>query len=564
MMTTKITPLLASEDEGDNGIPALGVSHLDSREDFQSPLEALIAHSTSEQRGDTLVGADDNPVPCTRNDRIDDLPDQIEPSSYMKRSSLVTLAACSCCLLQIGLVWGSFLSPSWLDTRLYFSIVLPSVHIETNNSQLLHLTTLSSLFGDLVAADRHWAAIGLVLSALILPCLCAISSVIWITEDRRKQNKIKANGLSRLMRYPNTQWNYTFPRLCLEYSARIGLSVFFIISILAMGTSPLEIEYNGATFIIANQMKGGMALYMMGTTFGLIVLALLRFEWTNLQGAYLSFGVSNGSSGRESSEIQDNECSWEVSSNELFTGIAHRRSNRTGANAKERELERPLLQNGDNKNTLVTPERRDSNFDEIIQTERGVLSFWRRALIYELALISTVLWIPAAFLPLFHLKYEGVVSDFVSEVELSFRLYDIPKELWKRGISSHVDPCIMGMFWCIYLSLVIIFPVVANLAAIGTWKFDNQSGKYCRNILWVLQPFLGTIVFSVALYFTIPAFETVTEIAIEKFSPGICEDFNGFDPCFSIDAEPKMGLWFLLAEGLSLELFVVLTLAWRN
>jgi hypothetical protein len=57
----------------------------------------------------------------------------------------------------MGFVWASFLSPSWLETRLYLSIALPSIQIEPDNSQLLHTMTLGSLLGDLLGADQHWA-----------------------------------------------------------------------------------------------------------------------------------------------------------------------------------------------------------------------------------------------------------------------------------------------------------------------------------------------------------------------------------------------------------------------
>jgi hypothetical protein len=172
----KPTSLLVTGEEG-NGVPALGGTHLES-EEYQSPLERLIAHSTSEQRGDSLGISGHNgnnlmvgsnvATPSHQTERIIVWsPISISSHSFKTKPSLVTLGACMCCLLQMGFVWASFLSPSWLETRLYLSISLPSVQIEPDNSQLLHTTTLGSLLGDLLGADQHWAGEFLTLSRIM-------------------------------------------------------------------------------------------------------------------------------------------------------------------------------------------------------------------------------------------------------------------------------------------------------------------------------------------------------------------------------------------------------------
>jgi len=138
-------------------------------------------------------------------------------------------------------------------------------------------------------------------------------------------------------------------------------------------------------------------------------------------------------------------------------------------------------------------------------------------------------------------------------------------ELWERGISADADRCMMFVLQGIFLLLVFVCPVMANLAALGAWILDTRSSTFCKRIIWILQPFLGALVFGTALYFSIPAFETVAEGAIDKVSSEICTKFKAvtLDACFAIEAEPSMGLWFLLVEALALELFVVLTLTWK-
>ena len=166
---------------------------------------------------------------------------------------------------------------------------------------------------------------------------------------------ITANNTRSSRRQPNRQRNGLCPRMFIEYGARIGFSIFFILCILVIGTSPLEIEFDDSRFIVVNQMKGGMVSYTLGTMFGLSVLVLLRFGRTNFQrifgptimsdkntpGQDLHRGIFLGGEARR----RDFECSWEVHSNELFTGIASRHSNGTDVGNAERELRTPLLQN---------------------------------------------------------------------------------------------------------------------------------------------------------------------------------------------------------------------------
>lgn len=162
MANENTTSLLVTEEEG-SGVPALGGTdsggaHIMESEDFQSPLERLIAHSTSEQRGDSFGDALTNHESPLEATGINMLWSPIsEQQALETKPSLITLLACVCCLLQTGFVWASFLSPSWLETRLYLSIPLPSIRIDTGKSQLLHTTTMGSLLGDLLGAEQHWA-----------------------------------------------------------------------------------------------------------------------------------------------------------------------------------------------------------------------------------------------------------------------------------------------------------------------------------------------------------------------------------------------------------------------
>lgn len=533
---TTTTSLLHSEEEG---APTLGGSS--SEADLQSPLERLIAQSTEEQQSadDEQLALRLNNLQQQQQPRTINLWSpihQIPPTSNTK-PSLIILAACVCCLLQTGFVWASFLSQSWLETRLYVNLNLPSIHIETGNSQLLHTTTLGNLLGTLLGANQHLAAIGLVMTSLVLPCLCAVTGAAWIVEDKKN-----------LGEPPNRKPSYFSPRSFMEYSARIAFSIFFIFCILTIGSSPLPIEYNGTSFVVVNQFTGGLAAYALGMMLGLMVLALLRFGQTT---ELVNHTGDNTTS------------SWQVRADQLFTGIKYGNACETTDEARS-ELETPLLQ----EENAETPTNALAVSTDTLDSppESGGLSFLKRVVLFELALASTVLWIPALFEPLFRLKYEGIVSDFITDVSLEFKLRDFPIELWERGSSAGTNRFLLLIIESIFVQLVLGLPLLANLAAIGTWVLEPRAGSFSRRLLWILQPFLGTFVFGVALYASIPAFETVTKGAVHKFGDGICSKFETVvgDSCFGIQAEASVGLWFVLAQALALELFVVTTLAWHN
>lgn len=172
--------LLLTEIEG-NEVPVLGGTQFEC-EEYQSPLERLIAHSTSEQRGDSVADSGTWNERDGGNDRVEaDGTSAVFPragrripwthtssQNFKEKPSLLTLAASTCCILQIGFIWASFLSPSWLDTRLSSSLLLPSIKIETNTSKLVHSTTLGSLLGDFLGGDQHWAGELLIIYDILL------------------------------------------------------------------------------------------------------------------------------------------------------------------------------------------------------------------------------------------------------------------------------------------------------------------------------------------------------------------------------------------------------------
>lgn len=419
-------------------------------------------------------------------------------------------------------------------------------------------------------------AVAMILTSLAFPCLSFVSGAAWVIEDRKEQNKtmrqLTTTGRVRNL-YRRSLYNCLSPRLIVEYIARISFSIFFVLCILDVGTSPVTIEFNGSRFILVNQIQGGMAAYAVGMFCGLSVFALLRLSRSRVEKTFDPMDpshyhrISSGEKGRR----RESECFWEVHSNKLFAGFR-----RTGKpSSDERELVTPLLQNAWYQNgTAFDREELRLAIEETTRTiedhpverelvETGALSSWKRAVLFILSFLSTILWVPALCMPLFKLKYDGIASEFMSDVSVTIRLIDFPIELWERGVSAGTNRLVLFIIASIFVLLVFLGPFLANLLAIGTWICDEIFGRFCMNGLWIIQPFLGTIVFALALYISGPAFETMTESAVKKFISPICDEFED-TICFAIHGESSSGLWILIGQSFALETLVVLTMAWET
>jgi len=400
------------------------------------------------------------------------------------------------------------------------------------------------------------------------------------------------NTRSLIRRLKRNQYNY--PKIIIEYIARIGFSVIFILCILVIGTSSsIKVQFNDTRFVSISQIQGGMVVYALGMVCTLLVITLLRLDRSNL---YLMFDsvvtinedllyheqyVRPKPMKRKQRSSQGFQYSWQVSSNELFTGT---RAENDIIIDKEDNMELQthfLLSDGyNNRGVDLRDDKRTSNFLFIsgstednyltptipIETSNlnTTLHFWKRVIAYELALLSVLLWLPTLFLPLFQVQYDGIISGFMSDISLSIRLWDFPSLLWKHCILAGTNRGMLIIIESALLLLIFICPIFANLLAILVWISDSPTRIYCKNLLWMIQPFLGSIVFSISLCFSIPAFEAVVEYVIDTYSYGLCKQIEVVttDTCLAIHGQPSMGLWFLFLQSLVLEIFVLVTISW--
>jgi hypothetical protein len=586
------SPLMAEEGEA----TTLGahnniiIAALQEDDDHQSPLERLIARSTIEQQqhGSGGGGVD---MMMRRDDSVfggggilndgsnNEAARRPNHQHHESKPSVLTLCALTGCLLQVGFVWSSFMAPSWFDTHLLLSVSLHIINKDTD--QLLHSTSLASLLSDMNGADEGMAAMFLIVTSLVLPCLFSVLGFVWTVQDRNEQDQLLQSSASLVLlaRWRREHNVWYSPRRCLEYCMRISLCIFFLLCIMDIGTSSIEMNNNNTQFTLINQMQGGLACYTVGMASALVVIVLLRISETACYDHCRSLLLQNDDASRRSAPPHQ---AFQFLPWNMLPGTT------TTVTEAQEELEAPLLlgnwdvSNNNNNNSSnnagapTTPlqdhavesmqieTRQDSSASEA--NEVAGLACWKRALLYELAIGATVFWIPALFLPLFELSYGGIISDFMTEETFLVRFWEFPAVLWQRGIAAGTEQWVLVLLGLVLVSLVYIIPLLTTLLAIGTWILDPIPSEYCSKVLGALQPCLCGIIFYLALHFAIPSFEIITEYAIDMGSSGLCKRFEVItsDTCLTIVGDSQAGLWCLLAQSLSLELLVALTLLWKR
>jgi hypothetical protein len=481
-------------------------------------------------------------------------------------SSYLTVLAGSLCLLQIFLVWSSFLSNSWSDT--YSKIPdLPTI--------LIHSTTPASILSSLAGAQQHGAFLVILLSSLVLPCLCMILCPVWTVTD---------HGDRQLMTTSSSQQKHVpcllSPRFIFESLIRSSYLVVFLLLILDIGTSSIEVVLRNETLVIFSRATGGLLCYSLGigATLGVVLVLRMSRAAAEVDSSNTSFPEPFSTSVRSRSlRIPPPRAfllPWRLtSSSGSSTGGAF------GADQSSQQqlLLDPLLEDDSGANyrndldasTTTTPIMRnlqiedDPDFDDNNSSNFQRLHYCQKVILYELGTLATALWLPCLFLPVFRLEYDGLISEFMSNVSLHVRLAHFPILL---GQKSHAAGTSLLIQWVLGSALVLsvyVVPILATVAAVTAW-IKPSTQRLCRMFLLYIHPMLGGIVFVFALAIAVPAFGPVLDHVLQEETSGVCERIQSVtgEACLTISGRMDLGFWCLLVQSISLELFVLLTILW--
>lgn len=540
-----------------------------------SPLERLIAQSTSEQAAAAAAAA--SPFLLDDGDEFDqDYNFQNDPynsSTAMIPTigrTLATLVAGSLCLLHMGLVWGSFLSNSWFETHMTISVAGYS------SDQLLQKSTLASLLSMLLGNDQGWPAMILVLTCLIVPCLCMILNPSWTVGDYQADIYYHATTTSttRRRRYqPSTAdifWGVSPRRVAEFFLIRLPFLAFFLLVVMDVGTSSLTFESNHTEFIIHNKTMGGLVSYTLGVTCALGVVIVLRLANLPTYDSMMatSFGIPPSP-----------RVPWQYNHSQAGAPIGQP----LAPPSQAFELQRPLLPtgNGEDPATWVDEEQTNSdvpsgdpnttNGPESNSTRvAGIddLPLWKKMLVFEIGILTAALWIPALFLPLFEVNFDGIVAGFMNDPDLEIHLYQFPHLLWQNGVDAGTDQWILIALGVVLISLVFVLPMLATGISLVYWRSTpgTRMAWFYEAFLRLVQPCLGGVVLSLALTLAVPTLEPLGDYVFNSQTSGFCQKFENItnSSCLTIQGSMRLGHWFLLAQSVLLEMLILLILAFKS
>ena len=540
--------LLPQEEEA--GAPSLG-----AQPDIEpSPLELMIAQTSSEQAAASsfsLFNLQDviSPIfPSTtggrRNQqfsfsrpslpRIQTTSPSTTEDPFPRATSITTIVAGTLSMLQIFLVWGSYLSDSWFDTSIRITLESAPKWRNKPTEIPVESTTLATLLSTLNGAEQHGALMILVLFSLLLPCLCMLLGITWTIGDHVDRVHRRAQA-------------FVAPRKIFEQLIKFSLLLVYVLIILDAGTSSISLSPTKTTKVeILNSMRGGIVSYAVGSACALMAMLVLRGARKELPE--LTFHATTPD-GVAIPPRQAFQLPWmknhSNSSNINPEGVED-------VDDVNEELQRPLLQAEELFGT------------EAPSTGSRLMAYCDRAIVYETGFLAVILWLPSLFFPLLQLNFVGLAADFISsKVQMQVNLFQLPHLLWKRGIAAGSAKWMLFSVGSVLLTFVYVIPLLVTIVCLWTWtSTTNQGRQRYRVVLQFCQPALSGTVFVCALLIAVPALQPVSEYLINSNTGGICTQFKQFvdEDCLALTGTVELGTWFLLAQSILLELFVRLTL----
>ena len=463
------------------------------------------------------------------------------------RGPFTTAIAGTLAILHLFFVWAAYTSDIWAESRVRISIAWQEQYLPLLNDAketVIHSTNLMSLLQDLNASRNYLLMFLLWSVSLLLPCAFMIVSPTFVLAD----------SMSPIL-YASRSRSWT-GRGILECLMRWALFTFYVIMLLSLATSFIELQWTDTTIQAGNRARGPLAAYLVGITCAVALAGLLR---------------SPPASGAIGSTVEEAETS---------SGIALVRSPPPHAfqhpwmpiNQEDQPamtvLEETSQEPFDRKREEPTPSGL-STPDLVPENDGGEgkssdLSFWKKFAAFQFGLLSVILWIPVVYLPFVHISYGGVATNFLSESTLRLYVWDISFSLWRQGVEFGTPIWILLTASSILLLTTMVLPLLASCLGVVAWVGEGELSTKCYAWLFACNPALGGTVYAVAVLAMTHALTPLSQSLLNQESAGICQKFSDMtgETCLDVSATPLPGIWFYFAQSIMLELFVLVTLKW--
>jgi hypothetical protein len=198
------------------------------------------------------------------------------------------------------------------------------------------------------------------------------------------------------------------------------------------------------------------------------------------------------------------------------------------------------------------PELLDEEDPAISSPKR--ISQWQRVVLFQLALISTFLWIPCMYIPIFTIHYRGLASILLQESQLSFFVWNLASPQQEL---THDSRFYNNALLCVVVFLcLVLIPVSCTGLSVLVWLGEGSWSASSRRILYTLQPFLGAGL--VLLASLLIAMSTLDLGDSAQFCKSLILEVE----CLHLTGELALGAWLYALHSLVLLMFVHCTLQW--
>ena len=379
--------------------------------------------------------------------------------------------------------------------------------------------------------------------SLLLPCAFMIVSPTFLVNDAICPTFYAKRSRS---------WN---GRGLIETLMRWAFLTFYIVVLLSLATSFMELQWTDTTIQVGTRARGSLAAYVMGIACSVGLSVLLRSppSTNSLAQTPPAAATSQEHSIVRPPPPQAFQHPWTPETQEdepTMTVLEEMSQEPSDRSSKHRNLP---------DSAPSTPELipEDDGQDEEVQE----LTFRQKFLAFQLGLLSLILWIPCFYLPFLHLSYDGVATNFLTERVFKLYVWDIP---FSHGTRFGTPTWIVVSAIIILLLTTLIFPILASCLGVIAWVGDGMMSTKCYSWLFALHPALCGPVFSIALFTMTHSLTPFSTSLLDHESSGLCHKFKEItgEVCLNVTAKTLPGLWFYFAQSLILELFILVTLRW--
>ncbi|KAL7571727.1 hypothetical protein ACA910_002826 [Epithemia clementina (nom. ined.)] len=462
------------------------------------------------------------------------------------RRPFTTAVAGTLSFLHLLFVWAAYTADVWAESRVRISVLWQEKYLPLLNDaqeNTIRSTNLMSLLQDLNASRNYLLMILLWSVSLILPCAFMIMSPTFVLGD--SMHPILYSNRTRC-------WN---GRGTLETLMRWAFLTFYVVILLGLATSFIELQWTDTSIQVGARACGSLAAYFVGIACAVGLAVVLR--WPPTTGKWKSLESAMHTSQETIIRIpppQAFQHPWSPANQEDVPSMTVLEET-SPRRARIQEL--VPTRSGSSTPELV-PEN-DGNVQEV----RG-LAFWKKFIVFQLGLLSVILWIPSFYLPFLRLSYGGLATNFLTEPVLSLYVWDISFSLWNQGIEFGTPVWIILAAIAVLLLTTVVLPLLASCLGTLAWVGDENFATKCYSWLFAIHPALGSLIFATALLALTHALTPFSSSLLDQETSGVCQKFNDVtgETCLDVKAKVLPGFWFYLAESIVLELFVVATLKW--